>query len=144
MSNPQTRPHFRFYPEVAASPLKESWQFRRWLHELSPELSTPMIRIWHQDFYVHEPTLLSGQEKTVVVPFRWFTRYSRQSKNQELYGEGWRLARVASQSDTARDGYVVHLFERLTFPATALVSSFPRLVDNFSSEGIPDPRKIIG
>ncbi|KAI0701551.1 hypothetical protein C8T65DRAFT_531931, partial [Cerioporus squamosus] len=68
--NPCIRPHLHFYPEDSGSMLKECWQASRWLHQLSPEIATPMVRVSSQHYFVYEPAkLVDGR---TVVPFRWF------------------------------------------------------------------------
>ena len=140
MGNPRVRPHLRFYPEDPRQKLKECWQASRWLHELSPDIATPMVRVGSQDYYVYEPAkLVDGQ---VVVPFRWYTCATRPSGDQVLYGEGWRLAAV-----TFRDGtrsYIAHEYERVKFSTSSLSLSFPGLVRTFAMDDLPDPRNILG
>ncbi|KAI0754107.1 hypothetical protein C8Q80DRAFT_346349 [Daedaleopsis nitida] len=147
MANPRVRPHMHFYPEASASPLKESWQFRRWLHELSPDLATPMIRFGKQDYFVHEPaTLIDGR---VVAPFRWFTRRSAKHEHgrdlQRFYGEGWLMHPVITgESCESPDAYVVHTYERVTFSASSLFAGFEHMCHTYEEEHKPDPRNIVG
>ncbi|KAJ6521031.1 hypothetical protein B0H19DRAFT_1086555 [Mycena capillaripes] len=60
MANPTTRTNLHFFPEDSGPALSQAWQASRWLDELNSDLTTPMIRIHKQDFYIHEPTLLSN------------------------------------------------------------------------------------
>ncbi|KAL1947759.1 hypothetical protein VTO73DRAFT_13483 [Trametes versicolor] len=141
MANPRVRPHMHFYPEECPDgSLKEGRQGHRWLHELSPGISTPMVRTAHQDFYAYEPAKLA--DGRVICPFRWFTRMSKRTGRQELFGEGWALHAV-TLSDGVR-AYVVHEFDGVVFSAAQLVQAFPRMVDTFPDDDLPDPRSIIG
>ncbi len=141
MSNPRIRPFLHFYPEACAALLKESWQFRRWLHELSSDLATPMIREAKQDYFVHEPaTLIDGR---VITPFRWFTR-SRRGQRAELHGEGWVTRPLYIEGTDAQPGYLVHKHDRVTFPASDLLASFEHMVKTYQDDNKPDPRNIVG
>ncbi|KAJ6576824.1 hypothetical protein B0H10DRAFT_1963322 [Mycena sp. CBHHK59/15] len=60
MSNPTVREHLHFLPEDTKPSLSQAWQAGRWLDELDSDLTTPMIRIHGQDFYINEPALLSN------------------------------------------------------------------------------------
>ena len=141
MANPRIRPNIRFFGEVSAALLKESWQFRRWVHELSPDLATPMVRLRDEDYYVHEPAVLMDGRN--VIPFRWYTRYSHHTRQQEFHGEGWVLHPVSCDSTSER-GFIVHEYEHVTFSASSLVASFPKMQSTFRSENKPDPTRIIG
>ncbi|KAI0825276.1 hypothetical protein BC628DRAFT_262703 [Trametes gibbosa] len=141
MSNPRVRTHLRLYPEECVdSPIKEGWQAHRWRKELKPGVSTPMVRTAGQDFYAYEPAKLA--DGRVISPFRWFTRLSQHSGRQEIFGEGWVMHTVSS--NTGARGYVVHGFECVTFPVSHLVQAFPRMSEQFSNDNLPDPRCIIG
>ncbi|RPD56808.1 hypothetical protein L226DRAFT_513548 [Lentinus tigrinus ALCF2SS1-7] len=141
MANPRIRPHLRFYPEDAGQKLKECWQASRWLHELSPDIATPMVRVGSQDYYVYEPAkLIDGQ---VIIPFRWYTRASASGSGvQVLFGEGWRTHAVTFHDGTR--SYVVHEFEHVRFTTTSLSLSFPALLETHATDRSPDPRRILG
>lgn len=59
MANPTTRENLHFFPEDSKPSLSQAWQASRWLDELDSDLTTPMIRVHNQDFYINEPTILS-------------------------------------------------------------------------------------
>ncbi|KAJ6612092.1 hypothetical protein B0H10DRAFT_1658301, partial [Mycena sp. CBHHK59/15] len=59
MANHTTRKNLHFFPEGTKPSLSQAWQASCWLDELDPDLTTPMIRMHKQDFYINEPTLLS-------------------------------------------------------------------------------------
>ncbi|KAF8885562.1 hypothetical protein CPB84DRAFT_1666965, partial [Gymnopilus junonius] len=59
MANPEVRPHLWTYPEDAGPNLSEARQASRWLHEIRPEDTTPMIRLKDIDYYIFEPTMLT-------------------------------------------------------------------------------------
>ncbi|KAG6805768.1 hypothetical protein H0H92_014093 [Tricholoma furcatifolium] len=60
MSNPLVRQELHVYPEDTGSYLAEAWQASRWKDELDSSLTTPMIRLQDQDFYIDEIALTSG------------------------------------------------------------------------------------
>lgn len=142
MANPTISPHLHYYPEDAGDKLSETWQGKRWLREIDPTLASQMIRIAHQDYYVHEPAKLV--DGTVVMPVRWFTRAvgSGSQTRQVYWAEAWRLQPVAS--DEGYVGYVVHEYDTVEIPAHSLLLSMPQMVETFASESLPDPRTIIG
>ncbi|KAJ6618918.1 hypothetical protein B0H10DRAFT_1947133 [Mycena sp. CBHHK59/15] len=72
MTNPTTPTNLHFFPEDSGPSLSQAWQATRWLDELDSDLTTPTIRIQKQDFYIHEPTLLSNG--LLCMPIRWFKR----------------------------------------------------------------------
>ena len=72
MCNPKVRPFILFYPEDTGLNLAEARQDSRWLHELRPEETTPMVRIRGNDYYIYEPTMLN--DLSFCIPMRWFTR----------------------------------------------------------------------
>lgn len=139
MANPLIRKHLHFYPEDAGSRLREAWQGQCWLHELSPHIVSQMIRVDHQDYYIHEPAKLC--DGMVVVPMRWYMRKSS-SGEQLLYGEGRQLVPVGipqgRQSYVVLDSSVVH------FAATDLSLCLSNLIATYQSDGLPDPRSLIG
>ncbi|KAL4242306.1 hypothetical protein ABKN59_012009 [Abortiporus biennis] len=138
MSNPHVRPFLQHYPEDAGNELSECWQAQRWLREIDPSLVTPMAHIGHQDFYVFEPAML--RDGSVVVPERWFTR--KQGRTQNLYARAFRTSTVIS--DSGNSGYIVNEFDVIEVSSRDLWLSFPQLIQTFHSDGLPDPRNIIG
>ncbi|KAI9067152.1 hypothetical protein FKP32DRAFT_1684097 [Trametes sanguinea] len=143
MANPRVRPYLRFLPQDCGQNMSEAWHASRWLRELSPEIATPMVRVFELDFYVYEPAkLLDGR---VVVPRRWYSRAKGSDAlgdSEEIYGEGWVLHAVASQGQ--QRGYMVHEDETVTFSTSQLSLPFPLMVQTFKADGLPDPRNIIG
>ena len=72
-ANPLVRQHLVFYPEERNNFVKQSWQAKKWLQEISPEHLTPMfIGKAGLHFYVEELTMC--RDKTFVVPLRLVTR----------------------------------------------------------------------
>jgi hypothetical protein len=122
MANPQVRPHLHFLPEDSGSHLEEARQAARWLHELSPELTTPCVAIRAQQFYTFEPTLLTGNR--VIVPVRWFTSKGRihaQFWEMEIFesvnGPRWRV--VSNPLRVAREDEFLMPFPELVRDMTA-------------------------
>lgn len=135
MSNPRIRKHIRHYPEDSGARLSNTWQAERWLNEIDPTLATPMIRIGHQDYYIHEPAECS--DGSIIMPVRWFTRDV--GGKQNFFAKAWRMASVLGNT-----GYVVAEYETVEVPADKLVSSFPQMIHTFENSHRPDPRHIIG
>ncbi|KIO12358.1 hypothetical protein M404DRAFT_958381, partial [Pisolithus tinctorius Marx 270] len=72
MGNLRVCPHIHHYPEDMGGQLDQPWQAARWLHEIDPSLTTPMLQKGRQDFYIFEPTkLIDGM---IVIPERWYTK----------------------------------------------------------------------
>ncbi|KAI6157355.1 hypothetical protein BKA82DRAFT_4410080, partial [Pisolithus tinctorius] len=146
MGNPCVRPHIHHYPEDMGGRLDQPWQAARWLHEIDPSLATPMLRKGRQDFYVFEPTkLIDG---TIVIPERWYTKISRRESDPEFWARVLRCAHMfpfCRHSTYPRThGYVVHAYDTVEVPASDLLLSFPHLLQTRQTDGLPDPRNIIG
>lgn len=84
-ANPLVRPKLHFYPEETLGGLRECWQGSKWLKEMSPNLLTPMIRVGGEDYYLQEPTMLTGPR--YCVPIRWY----RKEGSPLFYGEGYEI-----------------------------------------------------
>ncbi|KAL0575042.1 hypothetical protein V5O48_006915 [Marasmius crinis-equi] len=128
MSNPQVRRDLHFFPEDSGPLLAEAWQAKRWLEQLDPELTTPMIRIHNQDFYLQEPLML--RDGRFAIPTRWFIRNGQHVGKchlMEQSGAGWVV-----------DSKLVDI------ESTKLSLALPSLVDTFRVMGKPDPRHVIG
>lgn len=138
MANPRIRPHIRHYPEDAGHRLEQCWQGQHWLNEMDASLTTPMLRVGTQDFYIFEPTKL--KTGSLVIPHRWFTRTIN---GQELFfAKAWPLMPIVS--DSTATGYLVHECSVIEVAAADLLLSFPRLLAVYQSDGIPNPCNIIG
>lgn len=134
MANPTTRKNLHFFPEDSGPSLSQAWKASRWLHELDSDLTTPMIRIQKQDFYIYEPTLLSNGG--VCMPTRWFKRGGK------TFARVWKMQ---ENSDTDLNaGWVVEGDTEFEVCESDLVVSFPLLVQSFSARKKSDPRIITG
>ncbi|KAJ7269484.1 hypothetical protein C8J57DRAFT_1435517 [Mycena rebaudengoi] len=134
MANPTVRENLHFLPEDTKPSLSQAWQASRWLHELDSDLTTPMIRLHSQDFYINEPTLLSSG--TVCMPVRWFER------GNKIIARVKKMRRV-SQSHAA-NGWIIEGDRQFDIDTADFLVSFPLLVTSYSSRNIPDPRNIQG
>ncbi|KAK7464119.1 hypothetical protein VKT23_006283 [Stygiomarasmius scandens] len=130
MANPTVRNHLRFYPEDSRARLSEAWQGTKWLKELDAELLTPMVQRRNQSFFTLEPTMLN--DGTVCMPFRWYMQ------DNSLYARTW-----AMEYDVNEDGWIVVTHSEREVGENQLLLSFPRLVEEASSLGVPNPRQII-
>ncbi|KAI0309831.1 hypothetical protein OF83DRAFT_1179167 [Amylostereum chailletii] len=139
-SNPRIALHLQFYPEDAGSTLSETWQSQRWRHEADPSLLTPMVRIGHRDFYIHEPAKLTNGK--MCMPMRWFQRISATTRKKELWADVCRLEAVVG--DSGPGGFALHEYDRAEVPITSLSLNFPQLVETFQVLGLPDPRVLLG
>ncbi|KAF7346896.1 hypothetical protein MVEN_01441800 [Mycena venus] len=84
MSNPKVRPHLEFYPEDTGKLIEEARQGKRWLEEIPSAQTTPMARIGTQDYFIHEPAMLTNGK--FCMPIRWFAR------GKILFAKCWDLA----------------------------------------------------
>ncbi|KAF7329338.1 hypothetical protein MKEN_00195000 [Mycena kentingensis (nom. inval.)] len=132
MANPLVRPKLQFLPEDSGTSISQTWQSRRWLEELDPELTTPMIRIGTQDFYLNEPAILSNG--AACIPERWFRR------GEHIFA---RARELRPHLLDGRAGWVVNQ-ELVEIDAFQLVSSFPFFVQIYMARRLPDPRIIHG
>ncbi|KAF8148334.1 hypothetical protein K438DRAFT_1625608, partial [Mycena galopus ATCC 62051] len=131
MANPMTRKNLHFFPEDAGPSLSQAWQASRWLHTLDSDLTTPMFRTQNQDFYIHEPTLLSNG--SVCMPTRWFKR------GEKTFARAWEMQEVSST-----EGWVIEADKEFEVCESDLLVSFPLLVTSFVSRKKTDPRIIKG
>ncbi|KAJ3846590.1 hypothetical protein EV368DRAFT_88779 [Lentinula lateritia] len=140
MGNPKIRPHIRHYPEDSGQHVEHAWQADAW-RTLDPDLSSPMVRVGGQDFFIHE--LAKLDDGTYVIPFRWLTRSQGLpgGPEQQFFGLAWSVE--ICSTFTGR-GFVVHQHQTIQFPVSRLLSSFPYLVESYDLDGIPDPRNIFG
>jgi hypothetical protein len=79
-------PHLHFYPEDSGVSLAEARQAEKWLHELSSQDTTPMIRHKADDYYIHEPVILTNGD--ACIPTRWFTR------GGIFYAKAWPMEQI--------------------------------------------------
>ena len=131
MANPNVRPHLEFFPIDAGGLLSDAVHGKRWLHDMDPELLTPMIRHAGQDYYIFEPTLIVNE--TVCMPFRWFKRLT------QLHAFAWIMLPIR---EGAEPGWKVLKNSVLEISKEDLVSSFPFLTTTCHYRGLPDPRNI--
>ncbi|KAJ7793620.1 hypothetical protein B0H14DRAFT_2393239, partial [Mycena olivaceomarginata] len=117
MANPTTRNNLHFFPEDAGPSLSQAWQASRWLDELESDLTTPMIRIQQQDFYIHEPTLLSNG--AVCMPIRWFKR------GDKMFARVWKMCESNTELNS---GWIIEGNKEFEVCESDLLISFPFLV----------------
>lgn len=134
MANPTTRKNLHFFPEDTGPSLSQAWQADRWLNELDSDLTTPMIRVHQQDFYINEPALLSNG--SVCMPTRWFKR------GEKIFARVWNM-REAYQTDLA-SGWLVEGDKQFEVCESDLLIAFPLLAAFHLSRNKPDPRIIKG
>ncbi|KAH7873932.1 uncharacterized protein C8R40DRAFT_1048559, partial [Lentinula edodes] len=139
MGNPKIRPHIHHYPEDSGQHVEHAWQADAW-RTLDPDLSSPMVRVGGQDFFIHELAKLDNG--TYVIPFRWLTcsRGLPGGPEQQFFGLAWSVEICSTFSGC---GFVVHQHQTIQFPVSCLLSSFPYLVESYDLDGIPDPRNIL-
>jgi len=121
--------------------LCEACQSQQWRHEIDPNLTTPMVCIGNQDFYIFEVTkLMDGQ---MCMPLCWFV--------QEHLENGHMIHKYYADACTAEPvvfdsggGYVVHEYDVFQVAASELLLSFPHLVQTYHIDGLPDPHNLIG
>ncbi|KAF5318718.1 hypothetical protein D9619_011028 [Psilocybe cf. subviscida] len=133
MANPRVRHHISFYPEDSHPFLGEARQGAKWLHEMPSELTTPMIRVGKDDFYIFEPTMLTSG--MVCVPHRWFTR------NGLFYAKAWTLHRAVQGSE---HGWEVWKHQEFEVSQHDLLKNFLSLKHDYGDYGLPDPTHIFG
>ncbi|KAJ3912042.1 hypothetical protein F5877DRAFT_85250 [Lentinula edodes] len=140
MGNPKIRPHIRHYPEDSGQHVEHAWQADAW-RTLDPDLSSPMVRVGRQDFFIHE--LAKLDDGTYVIPFHWLTRSQGLpgGPEQQFFGLAWSVEICSTFSVRS---FVVHQHQTIQFPISRLLSSFPYLVESYDLDGIPDPRNILG
>ncbi|KAF8966226.1 hypothetical protein BDZ97DRAFT_1657897 [Flammula alnicola] len=133
MCNPKVRPHIHFYPEDTGKRLDESRQAERWLKELRPEETTPMVRVREDDYYIYEPALL--KDLSMCIPERWFTR------NGTFFARAWKMEiRVVD----GVWGWVVRKDIELEVSEHQLAKGFASLEKEFERYRVPHPSLIHG
>jgi hypothetical protein len=71
MANPLVAPHMRFYPEVTAGPISETFQAERWT-EYDPSQLTPMFSKGFKRFWIQEVARLADGQ--FIMPQLWLLR----------------------------------------------------------------------
>ncbi|KAJ7502053.1 hypothetical protein B0H11DRAFT_1712975, partial [Mycena galericulata] len=133
MANPSVRENLHFLPEDSKPALSQAWQAARWLDELDSDLTTPMLRVNAQDFFIHEPTVL--MDGSVCMPTRWFNR------GKETWARVWKM-REFNNGGTA--GWIVDSQQCYDVKTSNLLLSFPDFIATHIHRGQPDPRIIHG
>lgn len=133
MANPKVRPHLSFYPEDSGNNISEARQARRWLHEAPNEKLGPMARLGDQDFYIHEPAMLT--DSTCCIPVRWFRR------GDMLFAKCWKMETVSTDQ---QHGWRVLQTDDYIVSPTQFLKNFPQLLSDAATYGLPPPSNIIG
>lgn len=134
MANPTTPKNLHFFPEDSGPSLSQAWQASRWLDELESDLTTPMIRIQKQDFYIHEPTLLLNG--IVCMPIRWFKR------GDKTFARVWKMHE--NYHTDLNSGWIIQADNEFEICEPDLLISFPLLIESYMSRKKIDPRLIHG
>ena len=131
--NPKVRPEIHFYPEDTGKQLGEGRQAERWLKELRPEETTPMIRVREHDYYIYEPALL--KDGSTCIPERWFTR------NGTFFARAWKMETRIIEGVL---GWVVRKDVELEVSEHQLAKDFISLGKEFECYEVPHPSLIHG
>ena len=138
MANPCVRPYLHFYPEdTRGAHLAEARQGARWLREVHNEALTPMLRVGNQDFYIHEPAMLT--DGSICMPVRWFNRVEGEAR--EWYAWCWEMESVTVDEV---QGWCVRHRTGFEVPAKSLLKAFPELEADAPLYGLPLPSRIVG
>ncbi|KZT33465.1 hypothetical protein SISSUDRAFT_955499, partial [Sistotremastrum suecicum HHB10207 ss-3] len=108
MGNPKVRPWLHFYPEDTRGGISEAWHGQKWRNDLDAEYLTPMIRVQREDYYVMEPTMLSGNR--MCMPTKWY----RKEGEPFFWGEGYIMEIEDLRGErgwTIRQDHTVHFCE---------------------------------
>ena len=133
LSNPQVRPHLHIYPEDSGDSLGEARQAAKWLHELPSEDTTPMIRLKDEDYYIHEPVILTNGD--ACVPARWFTR------DGVFHAKAWPMERVVIEGN---QGWCVREDLTIEVSEKQLLKNFPGFMKDHTFYNMPNPSHILG
>jgi hypothetical protein len=131
--NPKVRPNIHFYPEDTGKRLGEGRQAERWLKELRPEETTPMIRVREHDYYIYEPALL--KDCSMCIPERWFTR------DGTFFARAWKMENRIIEGVS---GWVVRKDVDLEVSEHQLAKNFTSLEKEFEHYEVPHPSLIHG
>jgi hypothetical protein len=113
----------------------ETWHFKKWCQDVSPNLACPMARaVDGQDYFVFEPAVINrGGHPVAVMPIRWFMR------DGETFGTARALV-----SD-GEGGYWVDGHSKADeIRLKDLVFSIPKFAKNHAEYNMPNPMKISG
>ncbi|KAI6028188.1 hypothetical protein EDC04DRAFT_2869143 [Pisolithus marmoratus] len=133
MANPHVHSKLHFYPEDSGKQLNEAYQAQRWLKEMDTTQLTPMIQLYNQDFFIFEPTLLSGGQ--VCMPIRWF-----QHKGM-FFAKAWSLRAVVNDT---RCGWIVEGHREIEISEAELLVSFKNWGVSQSTFALPPAQNIMG
>ncbi|KAI6026090.1 hypothetical protein EDC04DRAFT_2606176 [Pisolithus marmoratus] len=133
MANPHVHSKLHFYPEDSGKQLNEAYQAQRWLKEMDTTPLTPMIQLYNQDFFIFEPTLLSGGQ--VCMPIRWF-----QHKGM-FFAKAWSLRAVVNDT---RCGWIVEGHREIEISEAELLVSFKNWGVSQSTFALPPAQNIMG
>ncbi|KIK56084.1 hypothetical protein GYMLUDRAFT_76242 [Collybiopsis luxurians FD-317 M1] len=136
MANPKVRPKLSFYPEATNGHIDSAKNAFCWLHELDHNLTTPMIRVGNEDFYLFEPCQLKTM--AYCIPYRWIEQ-SDAKGNAQLYGWVWNI-----HQNSEMNGWEVIRSEQAEVHESNFLTSFPKLQQSFQERSIPDPGNICG
>lgn len=132
MCNPKVRPFLHVYPEDSGPNISEARQADRWLRELRPEETTPMIRLRSHDYYIYEPAMLNNL--SFCIPIRWFTR------NGAFYARAWMLEATTLDGEV---GWVVREDQEVEVSQDQLVKNFLRFAEDHEHYAVPHPSRIL-
>lgn len=132
MCNPKVRPFLHVYPEDSGPNISEARQADRWLRELRPEETTPMIRLRGHDYYIYEPAMLNNL--SFCIPIRWFTR------NGAFYARAWMLEATTLDDEV---GWVVREDQEVEVSQDQLVKNFLRFAEDHEHYAVPHPSRIL-
>ncbi|KAF8515093.1 hypothetical protein JB92DRAFT_3156825 [Gautieria morchelliformis] len=109
--------------------LSEARQGQRWLRDVDDSILTPMVGLGDRDFYTWEPVML--KDRTVVMPFRWYTR------DQVVCAKAWRL-------HPWQRAWVVLEYEVVTATVDDILLNFVEFGQGHGRYGCPSPCDIGG
>ena len=122
-----------FYPEDSGDSLAEARQAGKWLHELSSQDTTPMIRHKAEDYYIHEPVVLTNGN--ACIPTRWFTRCGI------FYAKAWPMEQICvdgNQGWCVREDLTIEVSEK------QLLKNFLGFMKDHTFYNMPHPSKLFG
>jgi hypothetical protein len=130
------RSHIHTYPEDRRGKShKETWHFKKWGNDISPNLACPMVRAPDgQDYFVYEPALIDRHGSPVaVMPIRWFLR------------DGKMFAMAHDLVSDGKGGYWVDGYsEPNEISLTQFVFSVTKFEKNYATYGLPNPLNVNG
>ncbi|KZS87843.1 hypothetical protein SISNIDRAFT_386046, partial [Sistotremastrum niveocremeum HHB9708] len=136
MSNPLVRPFLHFFPEETRKQVSEAWHGQKWRKDMQPDLLTPMIRVRGQDYFIFEPTLLTGNR--YCMPIKWY----RTEGSNEFWCKAYSM--VVEQLRPGEVAWSILEDHTLVFSETELLANAPLLLRNEPGRGIPKVDRIWG